>query len=215
MPKNSPAGLTPYVLNKFSKKPPPVPRHPGRRFDPSSATRSGKEYRTPLGSRLRWRHRGDERNALDRTIPAILGTGVQLSCHESLRYRAGTPSQHRQTNRLYTAGWELARHNGSFLGVTASDIWHPANMRLRIARRLASPILQQRASQRGPFLVLGRRRSVVAGKISVTTPTDGVYLVRFWSSRDRSSFLFLRRATRPRRELYDVLGVCKYTWLAR
>ena len=37
----------------------------------------------------------------------------------------------------------------------------------------------------------------------------------FWTTRDRSSFLFLRRATRLRRELYEVLGVCKFTWLAR
>ena len=35
----------------------------------------------------------------------------------------------------------------------------------------------------------------------------------FWTARDRTSFLFLRRATRLRRELYEVLGVCKYTWL--
>ena len=30
----------------------------------------------------------------------------------------------------------------------------------------------------------------------------------FWMTRDRSSFLFLRRATRLQRELYEVLGVC-------
>ena len=37
----------------------------------------------------------------------------------------------------------------------------------------------------------------------------------FRTTRDRSSFLFLGRATRLRRELYEVLGVCRYTWLAR
>ena len=33
-------------------------------------------------------------------------------------------------------------------------------------------------------------------------------------TQDRSSFLFLRRATRLRRELYEVLDACKYISLA-
>ena len=34
-------------------------------------------------------------------------------------------------------------------------------------------------------------------------------------TRDQSSVLFLRRATRLRREVYEVIGVYKYTYLAR
>ena len=49
------------------------------------------------------------------------------------------------------------------------------------------------------------------GKISASTTEDGVYLVRVWTIRGRSSSLFPRRATRPQRGPYEVLGACRFT----
>ena len=96
---------------------------------------------------------------------------LQLSRHERLRYWAGTPNQHRQTNRLHrrvrmgAAQREFSRSNG------ASGFWHPW---LRKVRRLASWILQYRASQRGSHeLYKGDEGLWWLGKTSATTPTDG------------------------------------------
>ena len=53
------------------------------------------------------------------------------------------------------------------------------------------------------------------GKISASTTTDGYIWCFFGTTRGRSSFLLLRRATRLRLERYEGLDVCKYTYLAR
>ena len=48
------------------------------------------------------------------------------------------------------------------------------------------------------------------GKISASTTTDGLYLVRFLCETG-PIFLFLWRAAQLRRGLYEALGVYKYT----
>ena len=68
MPKYLPAESTQYVLNNLSAKSSPVPRHSRRRFDSSSKTRNGEDHRTPIGSRSRWGHHGDVRDALDGSL---------------------------------------------------------------------------------------------------------------------------------------------------
>ena len=84
---------------------------------------------------------------------------LRLCRHAHLRYWAATPNQHRQTNRLYrrmrfgAARRELSRSNGELF--LAPGVWLP------LARQLAPPRLQHRAAQWDPFLVQGRRRSVV------------------------------------------------------
>ena len=52
---------------------------------------------------------------------------LQLSRTQNLRYSAGTPDQHRQTNRLYR-GCALTPHNVSFPGITANVFWRPATL---------------------------------------------------------------------------------------
>ena len=47
---------------------------------------------------------------------------LQLFRHEILRYWAGTPNQHRQTNRLYRR-MRIGAAQRNFLGATASDSW--------------------------------------------------------------------------------------------
>ena len=102
---------------------------------------------------------------------------LQLFRHEILRYGAGTPNQHRQTN-VCTVGWELVLHNGKFLGVTARDSRRPVTAAFRTQNCLATTAT--RCFPTSPLLVQGRRRFVVAWedpKISASTTTDGVYLV--------------------------------------
>ena len=55
------------------------------------------------------------------------------------------------------------------------------------------------------------------GKISATTPTDGAYLVRFFSGDPESTKLPLSpaRYTTSTRDVREGLGVCKHTWLTR
>ena len=134
---------------------------------------------------------------------------LQLSRHEILRYWAGTPNRHRHTNHLYrqirigAAQRELCRSNGErFLapgyGCVPLVEW---------LSRYSVTVLPNEAH----FWYKGDDGLWWLGKISASTTTDGVYLVRFWITRDRSSFPFRRRATRARRELYEVLGVYKYS----
>ena len=100
---------------------PPVPRHSRPPLDSSSTTRSGEEHETPIGSRSRWRHRGDVRDALDGSRWTVLGAGNEPPAfmpRDIWCYWAGTPNQHRQTKRLYRrmrigpAQRELSRNNG-------------------------------------------------------------------------------------------------------
>ena len=119
--------------------------------------------------------------------------GLQLSRHEILRSWAVTPNQHRQTNlrvRIGAAPRERFRSNGKrFLASGYGCVSHADWL-----RRYRTTVLPNGAYvwYKGDDGMWG------LGKTSVTTPTDGVYLVRFWTTWHGSSFLFLRRATRHR-----------------
>ena len=133
----------------------------------------------------------------------------------SLKSCATGPASRTSTARptACTAGCELARYSGSFLGVKASG--PDTRLWLRTTRRLASPKLLHRASQRG---TIGTRAATVcggSGKSARLHRPVGNICLDFLMTRDRASFLLFRRATQLPRELYEVLGVYKYTWLAR
>ena len=107
---------------------PPVPRRPRRCFDSSSTTRSGKYYRTPTGSRSRWRRRGDVRDAQNRALPTVLGTGNGPSALSPRNFAVlGRNPELAPTDKPHVPpdAMRLARRNGSFLGVTVSGSWHP------------------------------------------------------------------------------------------
>ena len=101
--KHLPAGLTKYVLNSFSTKPPPfhvtldvisTAGTPRRRSNLGTSTRSLPERHS----------RGHAGNPLGRTPQPFLRTRKQDLQHHRrhiLRYWSETPSQHRQSNRLY------------------------------------------------------------------------------------------------------------------
>ena len=102
---------------------------------------------------------------------------LQLSRHAILRYWEGTPNRHRQTNRLYrrmrigAAQRELSRNNGQrFLAPGYGCVSHADWL-----RRYCNTVLPNGAH----FWYKGDDGLWWLGKISATTPTDGVYLVRF------------------------------------
>ena len=102
---------------------------------------------------------------------------LQLFRHEILRYWAGTPNQHRQTNRPYrririgAAQRELPRNNGERF------LWHGCCCvpRAEWLRRYSTTVLSNRAH----FWYKGNDGLWWRGKISASTTTKGVYLVGF------------------------------------
>ena len=126
--------------------------------------------------------------------------------HEILRYSAGAPNQHRQPNLLYrrmrigTAQRQLYRSNNErFLafcyGCVPITDW---------LRRYSATVLLSATTEP----TLGLRTTVAWKGWKGQREHDYRWdtLGHFWMTRDRSSFLFLRRATRLRRQL-QVLGV--------
>ena len=65
---------------------PPVPRHPRRHFGSSLTTQSGEDYRTPIGSRSRWRHRGDDETHWTGFSRQALGTGNRHSAFSPRKF---------------------------------------------------------------------------------------------------------------------------------
>ena len=116
---------------------------------------------------------------------------LQLYLTHILRYWAGTPDQHRQTNRLYRRMWigaaqrELSRKNGErFL-----PPGYACALCAEWLRRFHDTVLPKGAH----FWYKGNDGLWWLGKISASTTEDGVYVVRFWTIRGRPSSLFPRR----------------------
>ena len=108
----------------------------------------------------------------------------------------------------------MARHNGSFLGVTASVSWHPA----MAACRMPIDFADEATPCFPTGLTYGTRATTVCGDVRKSARLQrrmGYTWFDFWMTRDRSNSLFLRRAARLQRKLYDTLGVCKCPWPAR
>ena len=108
----------------------------------------------------------------------------------------------------------MERHNGSFLGVNTSGFCHPNMAASRTPIGFADTATPYFPT--GP--TFGTRATTVSGgsrKSARLHQRMGDLWFGSWMNQDRSSFLFFRRATQLRRELYDILGVYKYTWLAR
>ena len=164
MPKYLPAGLTQYVLNIFSEKPQP--------YDVTQ-----DDVSTPL-QRLEVEHitghqsvreRGGVIAVLYKTHCAGLSEpsweremDLDLSRSLILRFRAGTPNHHRQTNRLYrrmrlgAAQRKLSRNNGERL----QGPGYACVPRVDRLRRYHDTVLLKGAH----VLVQGRRRVMVAWK---------------------------------------------------
>ena len=130
--------------------------------------------------------------------------GLQLSRHEIMRYWAGTPNHHGQTNRLYRqtrigpAQRKFYRRNGErFLAPGYGCVPHA-----KWLSRYSVTVLPNGTH----FWCKGDDGLWWLGNISASTSTDGVYLVCFFDDPGPIKLPFPRRATRLRRELYEVLG---------
>ena len=181
MPKYLPAGLTQYVVNIFSKKFPPyhvtqddvsIPLQQVQRMEVEQITgdqsirgRVGViavQYKTHWAElcELSWEREMD----------------LHLSRSHILRYWAGTPDQHRQTNRLYrqmrigAAQRELSRNNGKRL--LAPD--YACVPRADWLRRYHDTVLPKGAH----FWFKEDDGLWWLEKISASTTEDKVYLVR-------------------------------------
>ena len=211
---HSPAGgADPVCPQQLFQEVPSVSRHPRRCFDSFTASRGGKDFRTPVRPRTRWCYCGTIQDALGGTPSWERDMDLHLSRSHILRYWAGTPDQHRQTNRLYrrmrigAAQRELSRNNGErFLAPGYACV-----TRAEWLRRYRDTVLPKGAH----FWYKGDDGLWWLGKVSARTADDGVYLVRFWTIRGRLNSLFPRRGTQPRRGPYEVLGVYRFMPLAR
>ena len=134
---------------------------------------------------------------------------LQRFGHEVSRYWAGTPNQHRPTNRLYrrmridAAQRERSRNNGERF------LEHRYGCVPRAEVLTTAP---PRCFPTKP--TFGTRATKVCGGLGRSTrarPLRGYIWCAFWMTRGLSSFLLLRRVTRLRQERYEFLGVYKYT----
>ena len=185
--------------------------HSRRRFDSSSTTPSGEDHRTPIGSRSRWGHRGDVGDALYGSLWTVLGAG-RTSSFLATRYcatgRALLTSTAKPT--ACTAGCELVLRNGNFHGTTASDFWRMDTVAFLAQNGFAATALWCFLTEP----TFGTRATTVCGGLGRSAqarPRRGDIWCISWTTRGRSSFLFLRRATRLLQEQYKVLVAYKYT----
>ena len=193
-----------------------MPRQSRRRFCSPSTTRIGEGHRPPIGPGARWRHRA----AINKTHWARLSepswereVDLQFSRTHISRYWAGTPDQHRQTNRLYrrmrigAAERELSRNNGDrFLAPGYACV-----PRADCLYRCRHTVLPKGAH----VWYKGDDGLWCLGKISTSTTRMEYTWSDFWTTRCRSSFLFPRRATRPQRGPYEVRRASRSTKPAR
>ena len=180
MPKCLPAGLTQFVLNIFSKKSPPYHvtqddvSAPLQRLEVEKITGHqpvrGRDGVIAVLYKTHWV--GPSKPSWEREMD------LHLSRSHILRYWAGTPDQHRQTNRLYrrmrigAAQREPSRNNGERILAPGYACVPRAEWLLRYH----DTVLSKGAHS----WYKGDDGLWWLGKIIASTTEDRVYLVRFW-----------------------------------
>ena len=211
MPKPLPAGLTQYVLNNFSKKSLRttslettfwLPSNDSKWRRSPATSRSGGEVESSrcYTRRIGWNspnHPGSGKWTSNSLAPTFCVIGP------ALRTSTAKPT-------AFTAGCGLVRHSVSSPGTTGSVFWRRAT--LVSHARSGSAATAIRCSPREP--TFGTRATMGCGGLEKSarvrrrmeyTWSD------FWTTRGRSSFLSLRRATRPQRGPYEALGASRST----
>ena len=178
-------------------------------FGSPPTTGGGEDRRPPVGPGKRWRHCGAIRDALDGILRTILGAGNGLpplplphfcAIGSALRTSTAKPT-------AFTAGCGLVRHSASSPGTTG-NVFQRRATHVSNARS-GSAATTIRCSPREP--TFGTRATMGYGGLEkcVRVRRRMEYTWSdFWTTRGRSSSLFLR-ATRPQRRPYEVLGVCR------
>ena len=135
---------------------------------------------------------------------------LHFSYPHIVRHWASTWDQHRQTNRLYRRtriGVSQREHfcNKEERFLTPGYACVPCADWLSVAATtqyfLSEPTLRTRETMGFGGLEKSAR----------ALPRTKYTWSAFWTTRDRLNFLFTRRATRLRREPYEVPGDCKFT----
>ena len=211
MPKYLPAGLTQYVLNKFSKNSPPY--HVTQ--DDVLTPLQRREVEQVTGHQS-VRGRGGVIAVLYKTHWAGLSEpsweqemDLHLFCSHILRYWAGTPDQHRQTNRLYrrmrigAAQRELSRYNGErFLAPGYACV-----PRADWLRRYHDTVLPEGAH----YWYNGDDGLWWLGKSARALPRTRYTWSAFWTTRDRLTSSSPGALHDFDGEPYEALGACKFT----
>ena len=217
MPKYLPAGLTQYVLNYFCQEVPSVPRRSRRRFGSPPTTGGGEDHWPLVGPGTRWRHRGAIQDALG-DFPNYPVSGKWTSTSPAPTFGVVVPAFRASTAKptAFTAGCVLVRHSASSPGTMGSVFYRRATLVTHPRSRSTANTI--RFSPREPTLGTiddglwvqltmgcgGLRKPVRVRRRLEYTWSD------FWTTRGRSSS-FPRRATRPQRVPYEVLGACRST----
>ena len=179
MPKYLPAGLTQYVLNNFSKESPPYDvtqddvSTPLQRLEVEQIT--GHQSIRGRGSIIAVLYKTHRAGLSERSWEREVD--FHLSRPHTLRYLAGTPNHHRQTNHLCRRMWigaaqrELYRNNGErFLApgyaCAPRDDW------LRLYHDTVLPKIAH-------VWYKGDDGLWWLGNISASITEDNIYLVRF------------------------------------
>ena len=135
-------------------------------------------------------------------IPALSPRDIDLLGRHSESAPPNQPSVPPDANWCYTTG--TSRSSGErFLALGHGCVPHAEWLSRYNATVLLNGAHVRYKGDDGLWWLLGRPAR--------TRLRMGYIWCAFWMTRDRSIFLFHRRATRLRRELYEILGVCKYT----
>ena len=137
---------------------------------------------------------------------------LKFSGTHSLRYWAGTPDQHRQTNRfcrrmrIGAAQRKLSGNNGERLMAPG----YACAPRAEWLRRYRDTVLPKGAHlwYKGHDGLFGLEKARVRRRTEYTWSD-------VWTTQGRSSFLSPRRGARPQRGPYEVLGASTSTKPAR
>ena len=150
------------------------------------------EAGSELGKRCSWR---------SRTKTTAMINSRWLGARNCAPGRALRTSTAKPT--ACTAGCELVLHNGNFLGTTARDSWRTDTAVFLAQNGLAATAL--RCSPTEP--TFGTTAITVCGGLGRSArarPRRGYIWCAFWTTRGRSSFVFVRRSTHLRQQQKQV-----------
>ena len=191
----------------FFQEIPSVPRHSTRRFGSPPTTGRGHQSVRGRGGVIAVLYKAHWAGLSEPSLKREMN--LQLSRTHILRYWAGTPDQHRQTNRICrrmcigAAQSELSRNNGErFLAPGYACV-----PRAKWLHRYRDTVLPKGAhfGTRAMMGCRGLEKSARVRRRKEYTWSD------FWTTRGRSGFLSPRHATQPQRGPYEVLGASRST----
>ena len=211
MPKYLPAGLTRYVLNTFSKNPlrttslkttfrRPLNDSKWRRSPFTSGSGGEVESSRCYTRRIRW------------DSPNRTGSGKWTSNSLAPTFCVIGPALRTSTAKpsAFTAGCGLARPTVSFPGTTVTVFGRQATLASHARNVFGATATQcsPREPTFGTRATMGYRGLEKSARLRLRMGYTGS---AFCTTRGRSSFFSLQRATRPQQGPYEVLGAFRST----